>query len=385
MFELMDAQPQGAVIKVVGVGGCGGNAVDHMIDQGVQGVEFIVINTDAQALRRSKARVQLQIGANLTKGLGAGAKPEIGQAAAIEDRERISEIISGANMVFITAGMGGGTGTGAAPIVAQVAKEMGILTVAVVTKPFIFEGKRMTLAQSGIEELAVYVDSLIIVPNAKLMEVLGGKTTLPEAFKAANGVLQGAVAGIAEVINVPGMVNVDFADVCTLMSENGMAMMGAASASGEGRAQRAAEQAIASPLLEDVDLSGARGVLVNITSSSNLTLEELHEVMNCFQFAAQEATVIVGSVFDEAMGDEMRVTIVATGLGTPMARKQPKPVLAYEKQQRTGTHDAPMVNYNELDMPAVIRTGRHREAVEAMKQSGVDPLDIPSFLRKQAD
>lgn len=385
MFELMDAQPQGAVIKVVGVGGCGGNAVDHMIDQGVQGVEFIVINTDAQALRRSKARVQLQIGANLTKGLGAGAKPEIGQAAAEEDRDRISEIINGANMVFITAGMGGGTGTGAAPIVAQVAKELGILTVAVVTKPFIFEGKRMTLAQSGIEELACHVDSLIIVPNAKLMEVLGGKTTLPEAFKAANGVLQGAVAGIAEVINVPGMVNVDFADVCTLMSENGMAMMGAATASGEDRARRAAEQAIASPLLEDVDLSGARGVLVNITSSSNLTLEELHEVMNCFQFAASEATVIVGSVFDEAMGDAMRVTIVATGLGAPLARKQPKPVLAYEKQLRTGTHDAPMVNYNELDMPAVIRTGRHREAVEAMKQSGVDPLDIPSFLRKQAD
>ncbi len=385
MFELMDTQPQGAVIKVVGVGGCGGNAVDHMIEQGVQGVEFITINTDAQALRRSKARVQLQIGADLTKGLGAGARPEVGQAAAMEDRERIAEIITGANMVFITAGMGGGTGTGAAPIVAQVAKEMGILTVAVVTKPFVFEGKRMSLAHTGIEELGTYVDSLIIVPNSKLMEVLGGKTTLAEAFMAANGVLQGAVAGIAEVINVPGMVNVDFADVCTLMSENGMAMMGAATSSGEGRAQRAAEQAIASPLLEDVDLSGARGVLVNITSSSNLTLQELHDVMNCFQFAASEATVIVGSVFDENMGEELRVTIVATGLGTPMTRKQPKPVLAFEKQKRTGTHDAPPVDYNELDMPAVIRTGRHREAVEAMKQSGVDPLDIPSFLRKQAD
>jgi cell division protein FtsZ len=384
-FELIDAQPQGAVIKVVGVGGCGGNAIDHMIEQGVQGVEFIVINTDAQALKRSKAKVQLQIGANLTKGLGAGAKPEVGQAAAEEDRDRIADIIDGANMVFITAGMGGGTGTGAAPIVAQVAKELGILTVAVVTKPFVFEGKRMTLAQLGIEELAAYVDSLIIVPNAKLMEVLGGKTTLPEAFKAANGVLQGAVAGIAEVINVPGMVNVDFADVCTLMSENGMAMMGAASASGEGRAQRAAEQAIASPLLEDVDLSGARGVLVNITSSSNLTLEELHEVMNCFQFAATEATVIVGSVFDEAMGDELRVTIVATGLGSVMRKQQPKPVLVPQAQLRTGTHDAPAIDYTELDMPAVMRSGRHREAVEAMKQSGVDTLDIPSFLRKQAD
>jgi cell division protein FtsZ len=280
--------------------------------------------------------------------------------------------------------MGGGTGTGAAPIVAQVAKEMGILTVAVVTKPFVFEGKRMALAQQGIEELAAYVDSLIIVPNAKLMEVLGGKTTLPEAFKAANGVLQGAVAGIAEVINVPGMVNVDFADVCTLMSENGMAMMGAASASGEGRAQRAAEQAIASPLLEDVDLTGARGVLVNITSSSNITLEEFHEVMNCFQFAASEATVIVGSVFDENMGDELRVTIVATGLGA-VRKQQPKPVLVPQAQLRTGTHDAPMVDFSELDMPAVMRSGRHREAVEAMKMSGVETLDIPSFLRKQAD
>jgi len=383
-FELLDAQPQGAVIKVVGVGGCGGNAIDHMIEQGVQGVEFITINTDAQALKRSKARVQLQIGATLTKGLGAGARPQIGQAAAEEDRERIAEIIAGANMVFITAGMGGGTGTGAAPIVAQVAKEMGILTVAVVTKPFLFEGKRMSLAQQGIEELSVHVDSLIIVPNAKLMEVLGGKTTLPDAFKAANGVLQGAVAGIAEVINVPGMVNVDFADVCTLMSENGRAMMGAASASGENRAQRAAEQAIASPLLEDVDLSGARGVLVNITSSSSITLEEFHEVMNCFQFAAAEATVIVGSVFDENMGDELRVTIVATGLGA-IRKPQAKPVLAYEKQVRTGTHDAPLVDFNELEMPAVYRTGRHREAVEAMKQSGVETLDIPSFLRKQAD
>jgi cell division protein FtsZ len=383
-FELLDAQPQGAVIKVVGVGGCGGNAVDHMIEQGVQGVEFITINTDAQALKRSKARVQLQIGSALTKGLGAGAKPQIGQAAAEEDRERIAEIIGGANMVFITAGMGGGTGTGAAPIVAQVAKEMGILTVAVVTKPFVFEGKRMAIAQQGIEELAAYVDSLIIVPNAKLMEVLGGKTTMPAAYKASNGVLHGAVAGIAEVINVPGMINVDFADVCTVMSENGMAMMGSAVASGENRAQRAAEQAIASPLLEDVDLTGARGVLVNVTSSSEITLEEFHEVMNCFQFAASEATVIVGSVFDENMGDELRVTIVATGLGE-IRKPQTRPVLVPQAQLRTGTHDAPMVDFSELDMPAVMRSGRHREAVEAMKQSGVETLDIPSFLRKQAD
>ncbi len=384
-FELLDEQLQGAVIKVIGVGGCGGNAIDHMIEQGVQGVEFIAINTDAQALQRSKARVQLQIGATLTKGLGAGAKPAVGQAAAEEDRERIAEMLRGANMVFITAGMGGGTGTGAAPIVAQVAKEMNILTVAVVTKPFAYEGRRMALAQQGIEELGAYVDSLIVVPNSKLMEVLGGKTTLPEAFKAANGVLQGAVAGIAEVINVPGMVNVDFADICTLMSENGMAMMGSASAHGEGRAQRAAEQAIASPLLEDLDLSGARGVLVNITSSSNLTLEELHEVMNCFQFAASEATVIVGSVFDEAMGDELRVTIVATGLGAIARKPQAKPVLVPQQQLRTGTHDAPMVDYSELETATYFRSGRHRETVEAMKQSGVDTLDIPSFLRKQAD
>lgn len=384
-FELVDAQPQGAVIKVVGVGGCGGNAVDHMIEQGVKGVDFIAINTDAQALKRSKSRVQLQIGSTLTKGLGAGAKPEIGQAAAEEDRDRIAEHIRGADMVFITAGMGGGTGTGAAPVVAKVAKELGILTVAVVTKPFVFEGKRMSLAQNGIEELASHVDSLIIVPNAKLMEVLGGKTTLPEAFRAANGVLQGAVSGIAEVINVPGMVNVDFADVSTLMSENGMAMMGAASATGEDRAKRAAEQAIASPLLEDVDLSGARGVLVNITSSSNLTLDELHDVMGCFQFAAQEATVIVGSVFDEDMGDELRVTIVATGLGKVGTRRQPKPVLV--ETQRTGTDDMPIINYGELDRPTVMRSGRsQRESVVAsLRESGMDTLEIPSFLRKQAD
>jgi len=383
-FELLDAQPQGAVIKVVGVGGCGGNAVDHMIEQGVQGVEFIAINTDAQALKRSKAKIQLQIGSALTKGLGAGAKPQVGQAAAEEDRGRIAEIISGANMVFITAGMGGGTGTGAAPIVAQVAKELGILTVAVVTKPFMFEGKRMALAQQGIEALSEYVDSLIVVPNAKLMEVLGGKTSMLDAYKASNGVLHGAVAGIAEVINVPGMINVDFADVCTVMSENGMAMMGSATATGENRARMAAEQAIASPLLEDVDLTGARGMLVNITSSSNITLEEFHEVMNCFQFAASEATVIVGSVFDENMGDELRVTVVATGLGA-VRKPHAKPVLVPQAQLRTGTHDAPLINYDDLVTPAVIRSVRYREAIEAMKQSGVETLDIPSFLRKQAD
>ncbi len=388
MFEIMETQTQDAVIKVIGVGGCGGNAVDHMIEQGVQGVEFIVINTDAQALKRSKARTQLQIGVNITKGLGAGAKPAVGQAAAEEDRSRIKEMLTGAHMVFITAGMGGGTGTGAAPVVAQIAKEMDILTVAVVTKPFAYEGNRMRFAKDGIEVLAKYVDSLIIVPNSKLMEVLGKDVTVPEAFKAANGVLQGAVAGIAEVINVPGLINVDFADVRTVMSENGMAMMGSAIASGQDRARVAAERAIASPLLEDVDMSGARGVLVNITSSNSLKLKEIDDVMECVQFAAEEATVIVGSVFDETMGDEMRVTVVATGLGAPQARKQAKPEIIYNNQdyQRTGTNDEPManVNYGELETPTIMRSGR-RAAVDAMEKSGVDTYDIPSFLRKQAD
>lgn len=388
MFEIMEAQTQDAVIKVIGVGGCGGNAVDHMIEQGVQGVEFIAINTDAQALGRSKARTQLQIGVAITKGLGAGAKPSVGQAAAEEDRERIKELIAGANMVFITAGMGGGTGTGAAPIVAQIAREMNILTVAVVTKPFIYEGNRMRYATEGIKALNEHVDSLIIVPNAKLMEVLGNDVTVPEAFKAANGVLQGAVAGIAEVINVPGLINVDFADVRTVMSENGMAMMGSAVASGPDRAREAAERAIASPLLEDVDMTGARGVLVNITSTSSLKVREMEEVMTCVQFAAEEATVILGSVFDESMGDELRVTVVATGLGSPVSHKMAKPEIVYQNQdfQRTGTHDMPYSNldYVALDTPTIMRSGR-RAAVDAMEKSGVDTYDIPSFLRKQAD
>ncbi len=382
--QIQDTQLQDAVIKVIGVGGCGGNAVDHMIEQGVQGVEFIVINTDAQALRRNTARTKLQIGSTITKGLGAGAIPGVGRDAAMEDRERIVELIKGANMIFITAGMGGGTGTGAAPVVAQIAREMNILTVAVVTKPFAFEGKRMRLAEAGIEALSEFVDSLIIVPNEKLMTVLGEDTTLLDAFRASNGVLQGAVAGIAEVINVPGLWNVDFADVRTLMSENGMAMMGSATASGPDRAKRAAESAMSSPLLEDVNLAGARGVLVNISSSSSLTMREFKEVTNSVQFAIEEATVIVGSVFDESMGDELRVTIVATGLSSPLGRKQAKPELV--PWQRTGTHDVPMaVDYPKLETPAVFRNGRNREAVEAMRQSGVETLDIPSFLRKQAD
>lgn len=386
MFEIMDKESQEAVIKVIGVGGCGGNAVAHMIEKNVGGVEFICANTDMQALKKSQARTVLQIGVDITKGLGAGAKPEIGREAALEDRDRIAEVIDGADMLFITAGMGGGTGTGAAPIVAEIAKEMGILTVAVVTKPFAFEGKRSKVATEGLEELSKHVDSLIIIPNDKLMEVLGDEVTFIDAFKAANDVLHNAVSGIAEIINCPGLVNVDFADVRTVMSETGMAMMGSAVASGPDRARIAAESAIASPLLEDMDLTGARGVLVNITSSSSLKLREMDEVMACVKFAAAEATIIQGSVFDETMGDELRVTVVATGLGAPL--KQVKPALVYVEQEhkRTGTHDMPMsqVNYGELETPAIMRSGR-RQAVEAMEKSGVETYDIPSFLRKQAD
>jgi cell division protein FtsZ len=314
--------------------------------------------------------------------LGAGANPEVGREAAIEDRERIAELIEGADMLFITAGMGGGTGTGAAPVVAEVAKEMGILTVAVVTKPFSFEGKRQKVALAGLEALGQHVDSLIIVPNDKLMQVLGDDISLEDAFRAANNVLHGAVSGIAEVINCPGLVNVDFADVKTVMSENGMAMMGSAQASGVDRARIAAEQAVASPLLEDVNLAGARGILVNITASRNLKMKEYYDVMGTVkEFSHEEATVIVGTVIDESMGEDLRVTVVATGLGGAIARQQNKPMTII----KTGTDNVAMeVDYNELDQPAVMR--RRRDAtIEAMKQSGLDTLDIPAFLRKQAD
>ena len=383
MFEIMEAPMQEAVIKVIGVGGCGGNAVDHMIVSGLEGVEFICANTDAQALKRSQARTQLQLGAHITKGLGAGANPEIGRASAMEDRERIAEMIQGANMLFITAGMGGGTGTGAAPIVAEVAKELGILTVAVVTKPFAFEGKRSKVAQLGMETLALHVDSLIVVPNDKLMQVLGEDVSFQDAFKAANDVLHGAVSGIAEVINCPGLVNVDFADVKTVMSENGMAMMGSATASGVDRARLAAERAVASPLLEDIDLKGARGVLVNITASMSLKMKEYYEVMETIKdFTAEDATVIVGTVIDENMGDTLRVTMVATGLGGATARQQSKPQLVV----RNGTDNSAMaVDYEALEQPAVMRRRERGAQLEAMKQSGVDFLDIPAFLRKQAD
>jgi cell division protein FtsZ len=384
MFELMDAQPQEAVIKVIGVGGCGGNAVDHMIEAGVQGVEFICANTDSQALKRNKAKVQLQLGANVTKGLGAGANPELGRQAAIEDRERIVELIEGADMLFLTAGMGGGTGTGAAPIVAEAARELGILTVAVVTKPFAFEGRRQRIAQEGLEALSKHVDSLIVIPNEKLMQVLGEEVSMLDAFKAANGVLHGAVAGIAEVINCPGLVNVDFADVRTVMSEMGMAMMGSATAAGPHRSTQAAEQAVASPLLEDVNLAGARGVLVNITGTAGLKMKEVHDVMNTIKaFTAEDATVIVGTVIDEDMADRLRVTMVATGLGQPLGRAQSRPLSVV----KTGTDVGPVevVDYTQLETPAVIRRRNRESTIEAMRQSGVDLLDIPAFLRKQAD
>ena len=382
MFELLDVETQDAVIKVIGVGGCGGNAVDHMISSGLNGVEFIAINTDAQALKRNQAKLQLQLGTGVTKGLGAGANPEIGREAALEDRERIAEMIDGADMLFITAGMGGGTGTGAAPVVAEVAKELGILTVAVVTKPFMFEGKRVRAANAGIEALSRHVDSLIIIPNEKLMQVLGDDVSMLDAFKAANNVLHGAVGGIAEVINCPGLVNVDFADVRTVMSEMGMAMMGSAQASGDNRARIAAEQAVASPLLEDVNLAGARGVLVNITASSTVKMKEIHEVMNTIKgFTAEEATVIVGQVLDDSMEDALRVTMVATGLGNPVARQNQKPMQII----RTGTDDVPMmVNGNSEELPSVM-TSRRSRTIQAMTDSGIETLDIPAFLRRQAD
>lgn len=384
MFEIIDKDSSNTVIKVIGVGGAGGNAVDHMIREGVQGVEFVAANTDAQALSRSLAGTKLQLGSS---GLGAGAKPEAGKSAAIEERERISEALKGSHMVFITAGMGGGTGTGAAPIVAEVAREMGILTVAVVTKPFMFEGKRMKVAESGLTELQQNVDSLVVILNDKLMEVLGDDVSMEEAFRSADNVLRNAVGGIAEIINLPGLVNVDFEDVRTVMGEMGMAMMGSSSAAGVDRARIAAEQAVASPLLEGVNLSGARGVLVNITASRSLKMKEVNEVMNTVKaFAAEDAHIIFGAVFDETMSDDLRVTVVATGLGDKQAAKQPLTVVT----ARTGTDDMPIMSsgsaddYSQYDQPAVFRNNRNAR-VEAMMSSGIDRFEIPAFLRKQAD
>jgi cell division protein FtsZ len=388
MFEIIDDAPEeGAVIKVIGVGGCGGNAVEHMIARGLSGVDFICANTDAQALKRSTARTQLQLGSTLTRGLGAGARPEIGRDAAMEDRDRIGGMIDGADMLFITAGMGGGTGTGAAPVIADIAKSLGILTVAVVTRPFKFEGKRQRVASAGIEELTKKVDSLIVIPNDKLMDVLGEDVSVLDAYAAANDVLHGAVSGIAEVINNPGLVNVDFADVRTVMSEVGMAMMGSSTAADSDRARVAAQQAVKSPLLEDVNLAGARGVLVNITASANLKMKEYHEVMNTIkEFTAEDAMVIVGTVIDDAMEDRLRVTMIATGLGGAVVatRRPPKLEVLETVVERTGTDNVGRVetiDYEKLDQPAVARR-RHTASIAA---PAFDPSDIPAFLRKQAD
>jgi cell division protein FtsZ len=387
MFELVENISQTAVIKVVGVGGGGGNAVRHMLKGNVDGVDFICANTDSQALKDLDAKSVIQLGSTITKGLGAGANPEIGRQAALEDRERIAESIKGADMVFITAGMGGGTGTGGAPIVAEVARELGILTVAVVTKPFPFEGgKRMKIADAGLAELAEHVDSLITIPNEKLLAVLGKNTTLLDAFGAANDVLQGAVQGIADLIIRPGMINVDFADVKTVMSEMGMAMMGTGSATGENRAREAAEAAIRSPLLEDVNLQGARGILVNITAGVDLNLGEFSEVGNIIEeFASDSATVVVGTVIDPEMMDELKVTVVATGLSSIVSK--PVKVIDNTTKSVDGTTD-----YNQLDRPAVMRrrpqvdrVGNVAVDTKSGVQPSVDYLDIPAFLRRQAD
>ncbi|MGD8423946.1 MAG: cell division protein FtsZ, partial [Gammaproteobacteria bacterium] len=351
MFELMDSFSQNAVIKVLGVGGGGGNAVAHMLASGIEGVDFICANTDAQALKKTSVKTSLQIGCNITKGLGAGANPEIGRQAAMEDRDRIQEVIEGTDMLFITAGMGGGTGTGAAPVVAQVAKELGILTVAVVTKPFDMEGpKRLSVSEQGIADLSKYVDSLITIPNQKLLTVLGAETTLLDAFGAANQVLQGAVQGIAELITRPGLINVDFADVRTVMSEMGMAMMGTGEASGDDRATEAAEAAVSSPLLDDIDLSGANGVLVNVTAGMDLAIGEFDTVGKVVkQFASDDATVVVGTVIDPEMSGKMRVTVVATGLGRHGTLRQQPEVRVVRRSP------AEKPDWESLDQPAVRR------------------------------
>ena len=388
MFELMENHSEEAIIKVIGVGGGGGNAVEHMLEQTIEGVEFVTANTDSQALRNSSAGLTIQLVANVTKGLGAGANPEIGREAAKEDRDMIKQTLEGADMVFIAAGMGGGTGTGAAPIVAEVAKELGVLTVAVVTKPFPFEGKkRMTHAEQGIEELSKHVDSLITIPNDKLLKVLGKGTSLLDAFKAANNVLLGAVQGIAELITRPGLINVDFADVRTVMSEMGTAMMGTGISSGPDRAEEAAEAAISSPLLEDVDLSGAKGILVNITAGLDISIEEFENVGNAVKaFASENATVVVGAVIDMEMSDELRVTVVATGIGD-----EKKPDISLVASTAPATRVVtPMASNSSaaLDMHAMQNQQVETSAVASSKvapEAEKDYLDIPAFLRKQAD
>jgi cell division protein FtsZ len=419
MFELMDSYSQSAVIKVIGVGGGGGNAVSHMVMSGIDGVDFICINTDSQALKASKIKTSLQIGANITKGLGAGADPEIGRQAAMEDRDRIIELIEGCDMLFITAGMGGGTGTGAAPVVAQIARELGILTVAVVTKPFQMEGsKRAMVADHGIAELTKNVDSLITIPNQKLLTVLGASTTLLDAFKSANQVLQGAVQGIAELITRPGLINVDFADVRTVMSETGMAMMGTGAAAGENRARQAAEAAVSSPLLEDINLAGAQGILVNVTAGLDLSIGEFEEVGTIVkEYASEDATVVVGTVIDPEMSNQIRVTVVATGLngstatrgradppregllerptatgretlsrGAAMALRESVSSRAEQMAQRAAKSRGPMTpsDYSALDKPTIVRQRAVGDDLRA-EADAEELLDIPAFLRRQAD
>jgi cell division protein FtsZ len=389
----MDTYSQNAVIKVIGIGGGGGNAVEHMLAGSIEGVEFVVANTDAQALRNSSARTILQLGSDITKGLGAGANPEIGQQSALEDRERIIEVLDGTDMVFITAGMGGGTGTGASPIIAQIAKELGVLTVAVVTKPFPFEGKkRRAIAESGLGELSKHVDSLIIIPNEKLLPVLGRDTSLLDAFKAANNVLYSAVQGISELITRPGLINVDFADVTTVMQDKGMSMMGTGRASGEDRARRAAQEAISSPLLEDIDLAGAKGILVNMTAGLDVTIGEFEEMGDVIEeFASEDSTVVVGSVIDPEMSNEVRVTIIATGVGQtpksesarPQVVKGATPTLVVSPSLGPKNNEP---DYAELDKPTLTRLHRTGTPTPAPDSKENDKyLDIPAFLRRQAD
>ena len=405
MFELVDNIPQSPVIKVIGVGGGGGNAVNHMVKSSIEGVEFICANTDAQALKSIGARTILQLGTGVTKGLGAGANPEVGRQAALEDRERIAEVLQGTNMVFITTGMGGGTGTGAAPIIAEVAKEMGILTVAVVTRPFPFEGrKRMQIADEGIRLLSESVDSLITIPNEKLLTILGKDASLLSAFAKADDVLAGAVRGISDIIKRPGMINVDFADVRTVMSEMGMAMMGTGCASGPNRAREATEAAIRNPLLEDVNLEGARGILVNITAGPDLSLGEYSDVGSIIEaFASEHAMVKVGTVIDPDMRDELHVTVVATGLGAKIEKpvkvidntvqssysaSSAQAAAARQDVRQETRQELPTVNYRDLDRPTVMRNQAQQGATTAAKlnpQDDLDYLDIPAFLRRQAD
>ena len=383
-FELVENYTPGATIKVVGIGGGGGNAVNQMVESAIEGVEFICVNTDSQALRNFTGKSVLQIGSSVTKGLGAGANPEVGRQSALEDRDRIAEMLSGSDMVFITAGMGGGTGTGAAPVVAQTAKEMGVLTVAVVTRPFPFEGqRRMAVAQQGIDELGHHVDSLITIPNAKLLSVLGSEISLLNAFKAANQVLSGAVQGIAELITRPGLINVDFADVRTVMSEMGMAMMGSGTASGEDRALMAAQAAIGSPLLEDVNLNGACGILVNVTAGMNMTMKEFEEVGSTIaDLASDDATVVIGTVIDPDMTDDIRVTVVATGLGDQVPRREKRPM----KVVRTGTDNRAVFRATDDDSGPARHEMDKRDGGKLFgEQKELDYLDIPAFLRNQAD